>query len=281
MLGRDDIGHLAPGMAADFVAFTVDGLRHAGARHDPVAALVFCGAGDVAASVIDGRVVVREGQLSTLDLGPHVERHSSAGSEPRVPPSISHAGIGAAPAILRHLSAARALHVADGAQRVAHGDPSEPVAAGDQRGIEAAARRIPRPAAGPGEGRNGPDRTGAGDLAARASRSKRSTSCSSRATSSRRRPRNRRSRSVAPTTSSYRFCRAWSRRLRKSAPQARLTLHALGPDYDYERALADGGLDIVIGNWPEPPGQLHLSPLLDDELGMRHGRQRIRSRASP
>ena len=54
--------------------------------------------------------------------------------------------------------------------------------------------------------------------------------------------------------------------LRKSAPQARLTVHALGPDYDYERALAEGRLDIVIGNWPEPPGQLHLSPLLDDEL---------------
>ena len=76
VLGRDDIGHLAPGMAADFVAFAVNDLRHAGARHDPVAALVFCGAGDVATSVIDGRVVVREGQLLTLDLGPHVERHN-------------------------------------------------------------------------------------------------------------------------------------------------------------------------------------------------------------
>jgi DNA-binding transcriptional LysR family regulator len=54
--------------------------------------------------------------------------------------------------------------------------------------------------------------------------------------------------------------------LRKSAPHARLTLHSLGPEYDYEKALADGALDIVIGNWPEPPGQLHLSPLLDDEL---------------
>lgn len=54
--------------------------------------------------------------------------------------------------------------------------------------------------------------------------------------------------------------------LRETAPHARLALHALGPDFDYERALAEGGLDIVIGNWPEPPGQLHLSPLLDDEL---------------
>jgi len=76
VLGRDDIGFLAPGMGADFVAFAVDGLRHAGAVHDPVAALVFCGAGDVATAVIDGRVVVREGRLTTLDLGAHVERHN-------------------------------------------------------------------------------------------------------------------------------------------------------------------------------------------------------------
>jgi hypothetical protein len=76
VLGRDDIGHLAPGMAADFVAFAVDDLRHAGASHDPVAALVFCGAGDVGTAVIDGRVVVREGRLATLDLGPHLETHN-------------------------------------------------------------------------------------------------------------------------------------------------------------------------------------------------------------
>jgi cytosine/adenosine deaminase-related metal-dependent hydrolase len=75
VLGRDDIGHLVPGMAADFVAFAVDDLRHAGALHDPVAALVFCGAGDVGTAVIDGRVVVRNGHLATLDLGPHLETH--------------------------------------------------------------------------------------------------------------------------------------------------------------------------------------------------------------
>jgi len=81
VLGRDDIGYLAPGMAADFVAFAVNGLRHAGAQHDPVAALVFCGAADVATAVIDGRVVVSEGQLMTLDLGPHVERHNRLARE--------------------------------------------------------------------------------------------------------------------------------------------------------------------------------------------------------
>ena len=42
VLGRDDIGALAPGMAADFVAFDLRGVGHAGALHDPVAALVFC-----------------------------------------------------------------------------------------------------------------------------------------------------------------------------------------------------------------------------------------------
>jgi cytosine/adenosine deaminase-related metal-dependent hydrolase len=75
VLGRDDIGYLAPGMGADFVAFPVNDLRHAGALHDPVAALVFCGAGDVGTAVIDGRVVVRGGLLATLDLGPHLETH--------------------------------------------------------------------------------------------------------------------------------------------------------------------------------------------------------------
>jgi 8-oxoguanine deaminase len=76
VLGRDDIGYLAPGMAADFVAFAVTDLIHAGAGHDPVAALVFCGAGDVSHSVIDGRVIVDGGALATLDLGPHIERHN-------------------------------------------------------------------------------------------------------------------------------------------------------------------------------------------------------------
>ena len=76
VLGRDDIGILAPGMAADFAAFDVSGLLHAGALHDPVAALVFCGAANVRHSVINGRVVVRDGELVTLDLGPHVERHN-------------------------------------------------------------------------------------------------------------------------------------------------------------------------------------------------------------
>jgi cytosine/adenosine deaminase-related metal-dependent hydrolase len=76
VLGRDDIGALAPGMAADFVAFDTSVIGFAGAQSDPVAALAFCAPPSVAWSVIDGRIVVREGKLATLDLPPHLERHN-------------------------------------------------------------------------------------------------------------------------------------------------------------------------------------------------------------
>jgi cytosine/adenosine deaminase-related metal-dependent hydrolase len=76
VLGRDDIGALAPGMSADFVAFDLRTPAFSGAAHDPVAALAFCAPPQVAWSVVDGRVVVREGRLATLDLGPLVERHA-------------------------------------------------------------------------------------------------------------------------------------------------------------------------------------------------------------
>jgi 8-oxoguanine deaminase len=75
VLNRDDIGQLKVGMAADMVAFDLRMPDFAG-QHDPVAALVFCTPAKVAWSVIDGRVVVREGRLETLDLMPHVERHN-------------------------------------------------------------------------------------------------------------------------------------------------------------------------------------------------------------
>jgi cytosine/adenosine deaminase-related metal-dependent hydrolase len=76
VLGRDDIGALAPGMAADFVAFDLRRISLAGALHDPVAALVFCAPGEVALSIINGRVIVRDGRLTTLDLPMLVERHN-------------------------------------------------------------------------------------------------------------------------------------------------------------------------------------------------------------
>ncbi len=77
VLGRDDIGHLAPGMAADLALFDLRALGFAGgAVHDPVAALLLCAPAQAAYTVVNGRVVVRQGQLATLDLGPLLERHN-------------------------------------------------------------------------------------------------------------------------------------------------------------------------------------------------------------
>jgi cytosine/adenosine deaminase-related metal-dependent hydrolase len=76
VLGRDDIGALAPGMAADFIAFDLTHHAFAGAQHDPVAALVFCQSVPVAHSIINGRAVVRDGVLMTADLPVLVERHN-------------------------------------------------------------------------------------------------------------------------------------------------------------------------------------------------------------
>lgn len=76
VLNRDDIGALAPGMSADIAMFSLDGVGFAGALHDPVAALVFCTPTQVNHSIIDGKVVVRNGVLQTVDLPLVVERHN-------------------------------------------------------------------------------------------------------------------------------------------------------------------------------------------------------------
>lgn len=77
VLGRDDVGALKPGMAADFIAYRMDQLPFAGAQHDPVAALIFCQPGNVDLSVINGRVVVRDGALVKTDLPVLVEQHNA------------------------------------------------------------------------------------------------------------------------------------------------------------------------------------------------------------
>ena len=81
VLGRDDIGRLSPGTAADFVGIRLDRLDYAGALHDPLAALVFCTPQRVDLSVINGRIVIEEGQLLTIDVGPVIERHNRIAQE--------------------------------------------------------------------------------------------------------------------------------------------------------------------------------------------------------
>lgn len=77
VLGRDDIGSLAKGKAADFIAIDLNRVGYAGAWHDPVAAITFCALPTVDYSVINGAFVVREGQLVTVDLPPVLERHNA------------------------------------------------------------------------------------------------------------------------------------------------------------------------------------------------------------
>jgi 8-oxoguanine deaminase len=76
VLGRDDVGALAPGMAADFIGVRLDRLDFAGAQQDPLAALVFCTPPSVDLSVIDGRVVVEDGRLLTVDLPETIAHHN-------------------------------------------------------------------------------------------------------------------------------------------------------------------------------------------------------------
>lgn len=81
VLGRDDIGALTPGMAADFIGFDIDQLAYAGAQHDPVAALVFCTPSQVSFSVVDGRVVIRDGQILGLDMRKLIAQHNRLAGE--------------------------------------------------------------------------------------------------------------------------------------------------------------------------------------------------------
>jgi len=77
VLGRTDIGHLAPGMCADLALFDLDTPAFAGAAvHDPVGALLLCASPQAAYTVVNGRVIVRDGQLVTLELAPLIERHN-------------------------------------------------------------------------------------------------------------------------------------------------------------------------------------------------------------
>ena len=77
VLGRDDIGVLAPGMAADLVAYDMNRLEYAGAQADPVAALVLCAPTPAVHAVIGGRTVVRDGELLGMDLAALIARHNA------------------------------------------------------------------------------------------------------------------------------------------------------------------------------------------------------------
>jgi len=54
--------------------------------------------------------------------------------------------------------------------------------------------------------------------------------------------------------------------LKKNAPLARIELLTLSSHFDYRESLAQGEVDLVIGNWLTPPDELHLGRLVSDEV---------------
>ena len=79
VVGRNDIGSLEAGKCADFFAINLGRLDFAGgAIHDPVSAVVFCQPVRVDYTVVGGKIIVKQGQLVTIDEGKLIERHNKA-----------------------------------------------------------------------------------------------------------------------------------------------------------------------------------------------------------
>ncbi len=76
LLGRDDIGSLAVGKMCDFFALDLNALGFAGGLSDPVAAALFCAPQSSRVTVVNGRVIVRDGQIVTLDMRPVIAEHN-------------------------------------------------------------------------------------------------------------------------------------------------------------------------------------------------------------
>lgn len=83
VLGRaHDIGQISVGYAADLAMFDINSLAMAGgAVHDAVGSLLLCASSLARHTMVNGRLVVRDGQLTTVDLGSLVERHNRLATE--------------------------------------------------------------------------------------------------------------------------------------------------------------------------------------------------------
>ena len=54
--------------------------------------------------------------------------------------------------------------------------------------------------------------------------------------------------------------------IKSQAPMCRIEIQSLSRDSDYRAHLAQGEVDVVIGNWTTPPDDLHLGSLFDDAV---------------
>ena len=77
VLGRNDIGSLEAGKCADFFAVNLNKLGFAG-MHDPVSAIVFGQPVNADYTVVNGKFIVKEGHLVTVDEHKLVEKHNKA-----------------------------------------------------------------------------------------------------------------------------------------------------------------------------------------------------------
>jgi cytosine/adenosine deaminase-related metal-dependent hydrolase len=77
VLGRDDIGQIKPGMAADLAIFDLNTLSMAGsAVHDPLASLLMTHAHQTAWTIVHGRIVADHGQITSVNLPALITRHN-------------------------------------------------------------------------------------------------------------------------------------------------------------------------------------------------------------
>ena len=77
MLGRSDIGSLVAGKQADIAFFKLDEMRFSGS-HDPLAALLLCGAHKAEHVMVAGRWRVKKGMIEGLDVSPLLQQHGAA-----------------------------------------------------------------------------------------------------------------------------------------------------------------------------------------------------------
>jgi 8-oxoguanine deaminase len=77
MLGRDDIGSLEVGKQADIACFKLDAMRFSGS-HDPLAALLLCGAHQADAVMVQGQWRVMDGSILDLDIDALISRHQQS-----------------------------------------------------------------------------------------------------------------------------------------------------------------------------------------------------------
>ena len=74
VLGRPECGRIAPGKMADIAIWDLSGVESAGS-HDP-AAMLLAGPGHVRDLLINGRIIVQDGQMTTLNLGDIIENQN-------------------------------------------------------------------------------------------------------------------------------------------------------------------------------------------------------------